>query len=48
MEALAQESVGRWRHALSRDLSSLAKTLGEQFRLEPASDSNEDQDPSAE
>ncbi len=48
MEALAQESVGRWRHALSRDLSSLAKTLGEQFRLEPASDSNENQDPSDE
>ena len=48
MEALAQESVGRWRLALSRDLSSLANTLGEQFRLEAASDSDESQDPSAE
>jgi hypothetical protein len=48
MEALAQESVGRWRLALSRDLSSVAKTLGEQFSLEAASDSDEIQDPSAE
>jgi hypothetical protein len=48
MEALAEESVGRWRLALSRDLSSLAKTLGEQFSLEAASDSNEDREPSDE
>jgi gas vesicle protein len=34
MEELAQDSVGRWRMALSRDLSSLANTLGQQFRVE--------------
>jgi hypothetical protein len=32
MEALAQDSVGRWRVALARDLGSLAKILGEPFR----------------
>jgi hypothetical protein len=48
MEALAQESVGRWRLALSRDLSSLAKALGEQFRLEAALDSKENQEHPAE
>ena len=38
MEELAQDSVGRWRHALAKDLSSLAKTLGGQFRLDGASE----------
>jgi hypothetical protein len=32
MEVLAQDSVGRWRVALARDLGSLAKILGEPFR----------------
>jgi len=36
MEELAQDSVGRWRHALAKDLSSVANTLGGQFRLEGA------------
>jgi hypothetical protein len=39
MEELAQDSVGRWRLALSRDLTSVAKTLGQQFRSEDASES---------
>jgi DNA anti-recombination protein RmuC len=38
MEELAQDSVGRWRHALAQDLSSLAKTLGGQFRLDGTSE----------
>jgi hypothetical protein len=41
MEELAQDSVGRWRSALSRDLSSVAKILGGGFRLEAASDRGE-------
>ena len=32
MEETAQHSVGRWRLALARDLNSVAKILGEQFR----------------
>jgi hypothetical protein len=43
MEELAQDSVGRWRHALAKELSSLAKTLGGQFRLDGVSDSQENQ-----
>ena len=43
MEELAQDSVGRWRHALAKDLSLLAKTLGGQFRLDGASNSNGNQ-----
>ena len=35
MEELAQDSVGRWRVALGRDLNSLAKTLGQQFQMDP-------------
>jgi hypothetical protein len=38
MEELAQDSVGRWRSALSRDLNSVAKILGGGFQLEGASD----------
>lgn len=38
VEELAQHSVGRWRLALARDLNSVAKILGEQFRPDAASD----------
>ncbi len=38
MEELAQDSVGRWRSALSRDLTSVAKILGGGFQLEAASE----------
>jgi len=48
MEELAHDSVGRWRHALAKDLSLLAKTLGGQFRLEGASDNKENQYSSGE
>jgi hypothetical protein len=48
MEELAQDSVGRWRHALAKDLSSLANTLGGQFRLDGASKSQETQYASGE
>ncbi len=48
MEALAQDSVGRWRHALGRDLHSLAGILGKQFRVDPESDSDELQEPAAD
>src|SRR5207245_572017 len=44
MEDLAQDSVGRWRHALGKDLNSVAKILGGQFRLEAASGSNGNKD----
>lgn len=47
MEELAQDSVGRWRSALSRDLSSVAKILGGEFKMPSASSKNEDE-PSAE
>ena len=48
MEELAQDSVGRWRHALAKDLSSVANTLGGQFRLDGASGSRETQYASGE
>ena len=41
MEDLAQDSVGRWRHALAKDLDSLAKMLGGNLRLEGASGRNQ-------
>ena len=41
MEELAQDSVGRWRSALSKDLNSVAKILGRGFQLEDASDRGE-------
>jgi hypothetical protein len=45
MDALAQDSVGRWRVALAKDLDSVAKILGGQFRMEGASsDGGEKQD----
>jgi hypothetical protein len=40
MDALAQDSVGRWRVALAKDLDSVAKILGGQFRMEGASERN--------
>ncbi len=42
MEELAQDSVGRWRSALSRDLSSVAKILGGGFQMETASNRAEE------
>jgi len=48
MEELARDSVGRWRHALAKDLSSVANTLGGQFRLDGASDNMENQYASGE
>jgi hypothetical protein len=41
MEDLAQDSVGRWRQGLAKDLDSLAKMLGGNFRLESASGRNQ-------
>jgi gas vesicle protein len=43
MEELAQDSVGQWRQALARDLSSFASTLGRQLRPDGASKSQETQ-----
>jgi hypothetical protein len=43
MEELAQQSVERWRLALAGGLNSLARTLGEQFSLQAATDSSADQ-----
>ncbi len=38
MEELAQDSVGRWRSALSKDLTSVAKILGGGFQMDAAPD----------
>lgn len=38
MDALAKDSVGRWRVALAKDLDSVAKILGGQFGLEGSSE----------
>ncbi len=48
MEALAQDSVERWRSALARDLNSVTNILGGQLRLEAVSDSDENQEPRPE
>jgi hypothetical protein len=48
MEVLAQDSVGRWRTALAKDLNSVAKTLGEQFQLECGSAGREKQESAAD
>ncbi len=48
MEELAQDSVGRWRSALSRDLNSVAKILGTGFRREAGSNRGAEQDSSDE
>jgi hypothetical protein len=45
IEELAQHSVERWRLALAKDLNSVAKTLGEEFRQEAESESGLDQTP---
>jgi hypothetical protein len=45
MEALAQDSVERWRQALARDLNSVTNILGGQLRLEASSESNENREP---
>jgi hypothetical protein len=42
MEELAQDSVGRWRSALSKDLTSVAKILGGGFQMESASNRREE------
>ena len=42
MEALAQDSVGRWRSALSRDLTSVTKILGGEFRMATESEVSQD------
>ena len=42
MEALAQDSVGRWRSALARDLTSVTKILGGEFRMDTASEISQD------
>ena len=46
MEELAQDSVGRWRSALSRDLTSVAKILGAGFQLEGSPDRGADRESS--
>lgn len=43
MEELAQDSVGQWRQALARDLSSFATTLGRQLRPNGTSKNRETQ-----
>jgi hypothetical protein len=48
MEELAQDSVGRWRSALSKDLTSVAKILGAGFQMEAASDRGDKQDSTEE
>jgi hypothetical protein len=48
MEELAQDSVGRWRSALSRDLNSVAKILGTGFQREAGSNRGAEQDSSDE
>jgi hypothetical protein len=47
MEELAQDSVGRWRSALGRDLSSVAKILGGEFQMQSTTSKNGDE-PSTE
>ena len=48
MEELARDSVGRWRVALAKDLTSLVNILGEQFRSEAASEVRRGQPRSAD
>jgi len=43
MDESAQHSVGRWRVALARDLSSVASILGEHFRSDAGTDGSEKQ-----
>jgi len=48
MEELGQQSVERWQLALASTLNSLARTLGEQFRLQAATNTNASQHSSVE
>jgi hypothetical protein len=48
MEELAQQSVERWQLALASTLNSLARTLGEQFRVQAATNANTSQHPPVE
>jgi hypothetical protein len=48
IDELAQQSVERWRLALSRDLNSVARALGEQLREEIASEGERCQAASAD
>jgi hypothetical protein len=41
MEQLAQDSAGRWRLALAKDLNSIAKLLGQQLRIDALNDARE-------
>lgn len=45
IEELAQQSVERWRLALAKHLDSVAKTLGQEFRLEADSESEKNRTP---
>jgi hypothetical protein len=42
MEALAQDSVGTWRSALARDLTSVTKILGGEFRMDTSPEVSQD------
>ena len=48
MDELAQQSAERWRLALASALNSVARTLGDQFRLQAATDANPGQHSSVE
>jgi hypothetical protein len=48
MEELARDSVGRWRVALAKDLTSLVNILGEQYRSEAGSEIKRGQQLSAD
>ena len=45
IEGLAQQSVEKWRIALAKHLDSVAKTLGQEFRLEAGSESDQNLTP---
>ena len=47
IEELAQQSVERWRLALAKHLDSVARTLGQEFRLEAESESEQNHAPTA-
>jgi hypothetical protein len=47
IEGLAQQSVERWRLALAKHLNSVARTLGQEFRAEAESESEQNHAPTA-
>ena len=47
IEGLAQQSVERWRLALAKHLDSVARTLGQEFRVEAESESEQNRAPAA-